>query len=145
MAQAGMFKLEPHPARDAALAEIHARPFAPMVTPGRVLHFAFAVDAPATSGAARELADLARSRGLPPIDEGARQVTIELAPARLIFEPHGEFLTYTWIFPGQGAPFRPRAERTGQRHDADAPTWPAAGAIGASSSSAIYYCRAWSR
>ena len=34
-------RLSPHPLRAAVLGEVHARPFTPIETPRRVLHFAF--------------------------------------------------------------------------------------------------------
>ena len=42
----------PHPQREALLAEVHARPFAPMATPARILRLAFLADA-AQAAAAR--------------------------------------------------------------------------------------------
>ena len=34
----------PHPLRGRVLGEVHARPFAPVETPRRILHFAFMTD-----------------------------------------------------------------------------------------------------
>jgi uncharacterized membrane-anchored protein len=34
-------RLSPHPLRAAVLGEVHARPFTPIETPHRLLHFAF--------------------------------------------------------------------------------------------------------
>jgi hypothetical protein len=34
-------RLQPHPLRAAILGELHARPFTPIATPSRVLHFAY--------------------------------------------------------------------------------------------------------
>ena len=102
---------EPHALRAATLAEIHARPFTPVATPGRILHFAFTCDAAGGAEAAKALAELARSRGLPPVDIAAKQIRIELSPARLSFERHGEFLTYTWTFPGGEDAFQPAPDQ----------------------------------
>ncbi len=101
---------EPHELRAAALAEIHARPFTLAETPSRILHFAFTTDAAGGAKAVEELAALARSRGLPPPDPHAKQIRLEFSPARLNFERHGEFLTYSWAFPGGETAFRPAAD-----------------------------------
>jgi uncharacterized membrane-anchored protein len=37
--------LTPHPLRAAVLGEVHARPFHPVGTPLRILHFAFSTNA----------------------------------------------------------------------------------------------------
>lgn len=105
--------LELHEFRRAALAELHARPFAPIATPSRILHFGFVVDASGAAAAAAELARLARERGLPPIDEGAKHIALDVGAARLVFEKHGEFVTYTWVFPGAGEPFQPASQEIG--------------------------------
>ena len=105
----GAFGFEPHELRAAALGEIHARPFLPVETPSRILHFAFTSDAVGGAKAIDALVELARSRGLPPPDPGAKQIRLDFTPARLLFERHGEFLTYSWSFPGGEAPFRPAA------------------------------------
>ena len=106
----GAFGFEPHELRAAALGEIHARPFLPVETPSRILHFAFTSDAVGGAKAIDALVELARSRGLPPPDPGAKQIRLDFTPARLLFERHGEFLTYSWSFPGGEAPFRPAAD-----------------------------------
>ncbi|MDE2578148.1 MAG: DUF3422 domain-containing protein [Hyphomicrobiales bacterium] len=100
---------EPHELRAAALAEIHARPFSHVDTPGRILHFVFMSDAAGGARAAAALADMARARGLPAPGPEAKHVELDLAPARLSFERHGEFLTYTWAFVGSDKPFQPAA------------------------------------
>ena len=57
-------RLEPHRLRAAILGEVHARPFTPIDTPRRVLHFAF--DTPAERGEADRaaLVDFCARRGL---------------------------------------------------------------------------------
>jgi uncharacterized membrane-anchored protein len=99
--------LEPHELRGSALGEIHARPFTPVTTPSRILHFAFTSDAGGASRAVAALGELCHARGLPQPDPAAKQIRIDLQPARLGFERHGEFLTYTWTFPGGEEAFRP--------------------------------------
>ncbi|MDE2364178.1 MAG: DUF3422 domain-containing protein [Hyphomicrobiales bacterium] len=98
---------EPHELRASALGEIHARPFAAISTPSRVLHFAFTSDAAGAERAVDDLVALCAARGLPTPDRSAKQIRVDLAPARLAFERHGEFLTYTWIFPGERKSFEP--------------------------------------
>jgi len=106
----GAYGFEPHELRAAALGEIHARPFSAVETPRRILLFAFTTDAVGGARAVESLVELARSRGLPPPDTSGKQIRLEFSPARLVFERHGEFVTYSWSFPGGGAPFRPAAD-----------------------------------
>ncbi len=106
----GAYGFEPHELRAAALGEIHARPFARVETPSRILLFAFTTDAAGGARAVDALVELARSRGLPPPDVGAKQIRLDFSPARLMFERHGEFVTYSWNFPGGAEPFRPTAD-----------------------------------
>jgi len=106
----GVYGFEPHELRAAALGEIHARPFVRAETPSRILLFAFTSDAAGGAKAVESLVELARSRGLAPPDVGAKQIRLDFTPARLVFERHGEFLTYSWSFPGGTEPFRPAAD-----------------------------------
>ncbi len=97
-----------HPARARVLAEVHARPFMPIEPPRRLLHFGFMTDhwAAAKDRAAFEAFCLARACPAPSPD--AKHHRVELSPAVLRWEHHGEFTAYTWEFPGEdGAPFRP--------------------------------------
>jgi uncharacterized membrane-anchored protein len=99
-----------HPARARVLAEVHARPFMPIEPPRRILHFGFMTDhwAAAKDRAAFEAFCLARACPAPLPD--AKHHRVELSPALLRWEHHGEFTTYTWEFPGDDggqAPFRP--------------------------------------
>ncbi|MFT4097061.1 MAG: DUF3422 domain-containing protein, partial [Rhodoblastus sp.] len=75
-----------------------------------ILLFAFTTDAAGAAQAVEALAELARARGLAPPDAGAKQIRLEFSPARLVFERHGEFVTYSWSFPGGNEPFRPAAD-----------------------------------
>ena len=56
---------EPHELRAATLGEIHARPFAPVTTPSRILHYAFTTDSAGAVRAANALADLCLAKNLP--------------------------------------------------------------------------------
>lgn len=108
---------EVHSARAQVLAEVHARPLMPIETPRRLLHFAFMTDhwAAAKDRAAFEAFCLARARPAPAQD--AKHHRIDVPPAVLRWEHHGEFTTYTWEFPAQSKtadadglmPFRPSA------------------------------------
>lgn len=102
---------EPHELRASILGEVHARPFAALPTPTRVLHFAFTTDAAGSERAGQELVKLCAARGLAPPQAGAKHIRIELAPAMLTFERHGEFLTYAWAFSGETKPFDPAPTR----------------------------------
>lgn len=105
----GAYGFEPHELRAAALGEIHARPFTRAETPSRMLLFAFTTDATGATAAVEALVELARSRGIAPPDTGAKQIRLDFSPARLVFERHGEFVTYSWSFPaGPNRSARPR-------------------------------------
>ncbi len=105
----GAFGFEPHELRAEALGEIHARPFVTAQTPSRILLFAFTTDATGGAKALESLVEFANARGLPPPEAGAKQARLAFSPARLVFERHGEFVTYTWSFPGGSEPFQPAA------------------------------------
>lgn len=105
--------LTPHPQRSAVLGEVHARPFAPVDAPARILRFAFLTDAAQAEAAAAALADFCRARGLRGPEPGARHVRLKLAGQSLRFEQHSEFATYTLELPGEGAPFTPSASELG--------------------------------
>jgi uncharacterized membrane-anchored protein len=90
---------EPHFLRDRVLAEVHARPFVPIAGPRRILHFGFMTDHDASVQAREALAVFCKERGAPPPPPEAKHHRVELSPAILRFEHHGEFTTYTWEFP----------------------------------------------
>ncbi len=98
-----------HPARAAVLAELHARPFASMETPRRVIQSAYVTDAGQAAQAARELAEFCAKRSLPAPAENARHHRVTVEGAILRFERHSEFCTYTWEFDAaagaRGGPF----------------------------------------
>lgn len=88
--------LEPHPDRGAILGEVHARPFAPIETPCRLLHFAFLTD-PAQAAADREaLMRYCEERKVPGPAEGAKHHRARFTDANLRWEQHSEFTTYSW-------------------------------------------------
>ena len=103
-------RLEAHPLRAAILSEVHARPFTPIETPRRVLHFAFATAGEAAKRDRAALADFCAGRGLTPLKDGAKQHRVELSGTVLRWEQHSEFTTYTWELASQGdVPFHPAA------------------------------------
>jgi uncharacterized membrane-anchored protein len=104
-----------HPERGRVLSEVHARPLMPIDAPRRVLHFGFMTDhwAAAKDRAAFEEFCIARARPAPAPD--AKHHRIEVPPAILRWEHHGEFTTYTWEFPSPAQP--------GNEHS-HTPFWP---------------------
>lgn len=100
-----------HPERGAILAEVHARPFAPVETPRRLLHFAFLTDAAQASADREALARFCAGRGVPAPPEGAKHHRARFADASLRWEQHSEFTTYSWELPATGTtPFLPATE-----------------------------------
>jgi uncharacterized membrane-anchored protein len=92
--------LTPHPLRASVLHELHARPFFAVTTPRRFLHYAF-MTAPAEAAADRAvLRAICEDIGVQGPPDGARHHRVDLGPAVLRWEQHGEFTTYTWDFIG---------------------------------------------
>ena len=106
----GGTRLAPHPLRAAVLSEVHARPFTPVETPRRILHFAFDTTGDAARADREALSDFCVRRGQDPIKDGAKHHRLALGGAVLRWEQHSEFTTYTWEMPAdQAAPFHPAA------------------------------------
>ena len=99
-----------HPERDAALGEVHARPFQAVGGPVRILHFAFMTD-PAQGAADRAaLTAWCVARGRPAPQPTGKHHRIDWPGGALRWEQHAEFTTYTWQFESTGdVPFTPRA------------------------------------
>jgi uncharacterized membrane-anchored protein len=103
-------KLNPHPLRAAILGEVHARPFTPVNTPRRILHFAFDTAGDAAKRDRAALADFCVRRQLEPLKPSAKQHRVAFGSAMLRWEQHSEFTTYTWELPSPDAtPFLPDA------------------------------------
>jgi uncharacterized membrane-anchored protein len=103
-------RLTPHPLRAAVLGEVHARPFTPVETPRRILHFAFDTAGDAAKSDRAALADFCVRRKLEPLKPAAKQHRVTLGAATLRWEQHSEFTTYTWELPSETAiPFHPAA------------------------------------
>ena len=92
-------KLTPHPLRAAILGEIHARPFTPIDTPSRILHFAFDTTGDAAKRDRAALADFCARRDLEPLKSSAKQHRVVFGGVLLRWEQHSEFTTYTWELP----------------------------------------------
>lgn len=104
-------RLEPHALRASILGEVHARPFTPLTTPARALHFAF--DTPGDRAVADRaaLVDLCQRRGLKAPKPSDKHHRVPFGKTILRWEQHSEFTTYTWELPAEpdGAPFQPSA------------------------------------
>ncbi|MDE2017151.1 MAG: DUF3422 domain-containing protein [Hyphomicrobiales bacterium] len=91
---------------------MHARPFAPLTTPHRVLHYAFMPEGEARVIDRRNLRALCESRGLPGPASGAKHHRVDLGDFVLLWEGHTEFTTYSFEIPAAAGvePFAPPAE-----------------------------------
>jgi uncharacterized membrane-anchored protein len=107
----GEARLAPHPLRAAVLGEVHARPFTPLTTPSRVIHFAFDTAGARAQADRVALAAFCEQRGLPLPAATEKQHRVAFGSTVLRWEQHSEFTTYTWEMradPG-GVPFYPEA------------------------------------
>ena len=94
--------LTPHPLRAAVLGEVHARPFHPVATPLRILHFGFLTNAAQTAAAHKALVEYCKARGVEAPPDGVKHFRVALGGAVLRWENHAEFTTYTWEFSAHG-------------------------------------------
>lgn len=106
--------LRPHEHRELVLAEVHTRPFRPLETPKRLLHFAFLTSSAESAADRSALAAFCRERGLDPPRNGERHHVVPLEDASLRWEQHSEFTTYCWSFPDDGV-FQQRAAQLARR------------------------------
>lgn len=106
-----------HPLRDEVLGELHARPFTPIITPQRVLHFAFLRGTDARGDRAA-LEALCRNKGIAAPPANARHMRWQFDGGAMRWESHNEFSTYRWELPsGDGRPFEPAARVAAQALD----------------------------
>ena len=109
----GSERLTAHPLRAAVLGEVHARPFTPIETPRRVLHFAFETAHERGEADRAALAAFCAARGLVGPQPSAKQHRLLIGATALRWEQHSEFTTYTWELPsettGEDGPFHPDA------------------------------------
>lgn len=105
---AGVDRRREHPLRTRVLAELHARPFAPLNTPCRILHYAFMTDAAAAEADQAALSDWLAAHGEAPPRLEARHHRAPAVQPALRWERHSEFTTYSWEYEGaasERAPF----------------------------------------
>ncbi len=84
------------PMRRSVLMEIHARPFHGVATPRRVFHYAFLTKPEGATRAHEQLLERCRKSGVPGPAAGDNHFLITFGEARLRWEAHSEFITYTW-------------------------------------------------
>jgi uncharacterized membrane-anchored protein len=107
-------RLTAHALRAAVLGEVHARPFTPIKTPRRVLHFAFDTTGERGEADRAALIDFCTQRRLTPPKPYDKQHHVVFGSTGLRWEQHSEFTTYTWElpsggFPADAVPFHPPA------------------------------------
>lgn len=109
--EAGKLSLTQHPLRTAILGEVHARPFAPLATPKRVLHFGFLTDESRAKDARRNLEAFCAEHGTAGPQPSDKHFRIALSATSLRWEQHSEFTTYTWEISAadNDPPFTPAA------------------------------------
>ncbi|HJP69964.1 MAG TPA: DUF3422 domain-containing protein [Sphingomicrobium sp.] len=87
--------LRHHQSRERVLAELHARPFVPLPTGTRLLHFAFQTT---RDGAERDREAMVRLAAVEGRDTaGLNERYLILNGDRLRWERHGEFVSYTFV------------------------------------------------
>src|SRR5271167_3886253 len=96
-------RLAPHALRAAVLHEVHARPFHPIPTPRRLLHFGFITNAAQAAADRLSLAAFCTAHGATPPGDGAKHHRASLGKVALRWEQHSEFTTYTWELPADPA------------------------------------------
>jgi uncharacterized membrane-anchored protein len=103
-------RLIAHPLRAAVLGEVHARPFTPIETPRRVLHFAFETTGERGEADRAALVSFCASRGLAAPQPADKHHRVVFGATALRWEQHSEFTTYTWELPSEAeGPFHPPA------------------------------------
>ncbi|HTN97247.1 MAG TPA: DUF3422 domain-containing protein [Nordella sp.] len=88
--------LEPHPLRGTVLSEVHARPFAAIAPPLRILHFAFMTDADLAARDRIAFGEFVSTRGHRGPDAASKHYRVAFADSAVRWEQHAEFTTYTW-------------------------------------------------
>jgi uncharacterized membrane-anchored protein len=88
-----------HPQRDAALDEIHARPFHRLETPRRVLHFAFQISRDEARRDREAMTTLCERHMFMTPATGAAYHRLMRPEFNLRWEQHSEFTTQSWDFP----------------------------------------------
>jgi uncharacterized membrane-anchored protein len=102
--------LSTHPLRAAVLGELHARPFTPIETPRRILHFGFMAIGAQPQADRATLIELCRVHGIAAPPTGAKYHRSAFDGGAMRWESHNEFSTYRWELPTTGGPpFDPAA------------------------------------
>ena len=109
--------LTAHPLRAAVLGEVHARPFTPIETPRRVLHFAFETTAERGEADRAALTAFCVKRGLGAPQPASKHHRVVLGGTALRWEQHAEFTTYTWELATESRNPVPSAGRDARRSD----------------------------
>lgn len=103
--------LEVHRLREAVLGELHARPFTPIETPRRILHFGFVTGGVQVQADRVALLELCKTEGIRPPEDGARHHRSTFKGGAMRWESHNEFSTYRWELPSvDGKAFDPPAQ-----------------------------------
>lgn len=92
----GAGPLQAHPLRAEVLGELHARPFTPIKTAQRVLHFAFLKSEKSGESDRAALTALCRTKGFEVPAENARHMRWQFDGGAMRWESHNEFSTYRW-------------------------------------------------
>lgn len=90
--------LSPHRDRAFVLGEVHARPFRPIETPARLVHFAFQSAEPDRDAERRMLSALCEEKGQALVPAHARHHRVSFENVHLRWERHNEFTTYCWYY-----------------------------------------------
>ena len=100
-----------HPLRAAILSEIHARPFAPISIPNRLLHLAFATTEEDARIDRNNLARFCAAHEILAPSRLERHFRASFGEVSLRWEQHSEFTTCTWEAqsPATNEPFVPTA------------------------------------
>ncbi|GLH76789.1 membrane protein [Bradyrhizobium sp. SSBR45G] len=110
-ASLGISAFTSHGLRESVLNEVHARPFTPLTQPVSVIRFAFMATGDSASADRDSLAAFCARHGVPAPEPGIKHHQVVIGPARLRWEQHSEFATFTWIWsPPAEAPRRPFGE-----------------------------------
>ena len=85
-----------HPLRGTVLGELHARPFVPVESPKRLLHLGFVTNPDEAAADRERLVAFCEERARPAPQQDAKHHDVLLGDARVRWEQHTEFTTYTW-------------------------------------------------
>ncbi len=96
---------EPHPARNAVLAEAHARPFFRLQAPARLLALGFLRGETPAEIIRERLDAFARAHGAAPAPQNARHHRMLLPQGLFRWEEHTEFITFVFMLRGEAARF----------------------------------------